>query len=155
MLPSKVILLQFGVRGVKIPAVLQERASSEEPIQLGFNPQGQIRLFNRLLFWVKLDQREVGTGNSDPFLCSFWPICQACPASLGWTRDGGFIAGGRIELSEFACSCECVFVLHQQFLTEHQDVNVLFVHISWSYGQTVSLLHYRKASLSEKWCKRS
>lgn len=40
----------FVVTGVKIPAVLQERASSEELVELEFNPQGQIWLFNRLLF---------------------------------------------------------------------------------------------------------
>lgn len=110
----------FIVTGVKIPAVLQERASSEEPIQLEFNPQGQIWLFNRLLFC------EWRYDNSDLFLCSLWQTCQACAAFLDWTRDGGFIAGGRIELLEFVCSWECVFVLHQQFLTEHQEVNVLF-----------------------------
>lgn len=54
MLGNRICCLQkfaaeFGVTGVKIPGVLQERASSEEPIQLEFNPQRPVWLFNRLL----------------------------------------------------------------------------------------------------------
>lgn len=37
MMPSKVTLQLFVVTAVKIAAVLQERASSEEPIRLEFN----------------------------------------------------------------------------------------------------------------------
>jgi len=41
------------VVGVKIPAVLQERASAKELIQLKFSPQGQIRYLKGCCFAVE------------------------------------------------------------------------------------------------------
>lgn len=142
-----------GVIGVKVPAVLQERASSVEPVQLEFSLWGKIQyLKDCSVFGVKPGKQNykwTASGHSDPFLPSLWQTCQA------FARFSGLCSGCRDRSWQWnwvvwaVCSCQCVCAA-AAVLVWAQDADVLFVPISWSSGQTLIVALKKESCLYQR-----